>query len=128
MNKVIKVGSEIAELQQQYYPAITELGRLAVQIEEVAKRQDALAKAAATDVAKVQELITAAFAAGQKAVDSAVVGNNQHLDGARYIIAQEASRDRLKVALEKTKLAVSKSHNVLDALDTKKSIKGVGKK
>jgi hypothetical protein len=126
VKKVVKVGTEIAELQRQYYPAATELGRVAVQIEAIAERKDATAKAVANDVAKVHAQIAEAFAAGQKALDSNVA--KPDLEVSRYIAAEEASRDLLKEALDKTKAAVSRAHEVLDALANAQTARGIKKK
>ncbi|MFH0989946.1 MAG: hypothetical protein V1799_08025 [bacterium] len=125
VKKVIKVGSEIAELQRQYYPAITELGKVAVQIEAIGKRQDQTAKAIANDVTKAHELIVEAFAAGQKLQYRFPAAPN--LDVEKYILAEEARKALLKDALDKTNVAVSKSHEVIEAMNNDPN-KRIGKK
>ena len=127
VNRVIKVGTEIAELQKEYYPAITELGRVAVQIEVVAQRHDPATRAIASEVAQAQQLITDAFTAGQKAQDKAVIGS-MYANSEQYILAQEAFKALLKEALERTKAAVSKSHEVRDGLANDKTTKQPKKK
>ena len=127
VKKVIKVGTEIAEIQKDYYPAITELGRVAGQIEKVLQRQDPSTKAMASEITKAQQLITEAFTASQKAQDSAVVGS-MYASSEKYILAEERFKALLKEALEKTKIAVSKSHEVLEALANAKTGKQARKK
>ncbi|MGA3244688.1 MAG: hypothetical protein ABSE41_08735 [Bacteroidota bacterium] len=126
VKRIIKLGTEIAELQRQYYPAATELGKVAVQIEAIAQRQDPKAKAVASDVAKAHAQIAEAFAAGQKALDSFVA--KPDMEVSRYIAAEEVSRDLLKEALDKTNAAVSKSHEVLDTVANPQTVHGIGKK
>jgi len=127
VKKVIKVGTEIAAIQKDYYPAITQLGKVAGQIESVSQRQDPAAKAMVSEITQAQQLITDAFTACQKAQDSAVVGS-MYASAEQYILAEEQFKALLKEALEKTNAAVSKSHNVLEALANAKTGKQARKK
>lgn len=120
VKKVIKVGTEIAAIQKDYYPAITQLGKVAGQIENVSQRKDRSTMAMANEITKAQQLITDAFKACQKAQDSAVVGS-MYASAEKYILAEEEFKALLKEALEKTKTAVSKSHEVLEALANAKT-------
>lgn len=127
VKKVIKVGTEIAAIQKDYYPAITELGRVAGQVESVSQRQDPSTNAMASEITKARQFITDAFTACQKAQDSAVVGS-MYTSAEKYILAEEQFKALLKEALEKTNAAVNKSHEVLEALANAKTGKQARKR
>jgi hypothetical protein len=115
VKRLIKVGSEIAELQKQYIPAITELGKIAVEIESITQRQDKTAKLMAKDISEAHKLISEAFEAGQKIQESIPVPPNQEIE--KYIQASEVSKGLFKIALDKTNAALNKSHAVIEALN-----------
>jgi hypothetical protein len=118
VKRLIKVGSEIAELQKQYFSAITELGKVAVEIESIAQRQDKTAKLMAKDIAEAHKLISEAFEAGQKIQQESIpVPPNQEIE--KYIHASEVSKGLFIIALDKTNAALNKSHAVIEALNKK---------
>ena len=128
MNRVIKVGTEIAEIQKEFYPAVTELGKVAVQLESLTSHQDATSKAKQGEVANAQSIVQDAFTACQKAQDAAVVGEPKGMTTDQYLAAQENFKVLLREALIKVKTATSKSHEVIEAIGNTKAAKGVGKK
>jgi len=127
VKRVMKVGTEIAEIQKEYYPAITELGKVAGQIESLSQRQDPTTKALAAELTTTQQLIADAFAACQKAQDGAVVGS-MYESAEKYILAEEQFKVLLKIALDKTKAAISESHAVLHKIADAKTGKQARKK
>jgi hypothetical protein len=112
LKRLTKVGDEIVAIQLEYYPAIADLGKAAREIDSLSRWQDSRTKAVAAQIATAQQLITEAFAACQKAQDAAVVGS-VYKSGEKYILAEEQFKELLKVALEKTKAAISESQALL---------------
>jgi hypothetical protein len=128
VNRVIKVGTEIAEIQKEFYPAVTELGKVSVQLESLAGHQEATFKAKQGEFANALSTVEEAFTACQKAQDASVVGEPQGMTTDQYIAAQENFKILLRQALNKVKAATSKSHEVIEAISNTKVAKGVGKK
>lgn len=111
VNRVIAVGTEIAKLQDEFYPAATEMGRVAVQLEMLRDGKTPAAAKLSGEITEALKLVEEAFEAAKKA--NANYLNRPQEGVEKYIEHEETTRSYLQEAVAKTKAAVSKSRAIL---------------
>ena len=109
IKKVGELQLEFFQLQQQLYSKMSELSKLAWQIEAIANRQDQIALGMASDVHIVQGLLTEAFKASEDEGMQPTLQNNPD----EMMKRLEVNIDMLKNAIDKASIAIIKSRDVI---------------
>jgi hypothetical protein len=120
--QIKKVGAlqlELFQIQQQLYSQMSELSKVAWQIEAIANRRDQIAMGMASDVHTAQGLITAAFKASEDEGMQPKLLN----DSDEMVKKLEVDIDMLKNAIDKAQIAVVKSRDVIVAYNKKQTQK-----
>jgi len=118
--QIKKVGTlqlELFQLQQQLYSNMSELSKVAWQVELIATRQDQIALSLASDVHAAQGLLAAAFKASEGEEMQPKLLN----DSDEMMKKMEADIDMVKSAIDKASIAVFKSRDVIVAYNKKKN-------
>jgi hypothetical protein len=118
--QIKKVGAlqlELFQMQQQLYANMSELSKVAWQVELIAIRQDQTSLSLANDVHAAQGLVAAAFKASQdEAMQPKLLNDTDEM-----MKKLETDIDLVKTAIDKTSIAVVKSRDVIVAYNKKKN-------
>jgi len=115
MERLIAQGTEISKLKAEYLPAVTELGSVAIKIENLMHSGAAGGEQSREMVQQAHTLIEEAFDAGKRAHEEWSVGD-KGMDFETYFDSQEANLALLVDVIEKTKTALEKSRQVLELI------------
>jgi hypothetical protein len=120
--QIKKVGAlqlELFQMQQHYYTQLSELSKVAWQIEAIANRRDQAATNMASDVHAAQGLVAAIFKASEDEGMLPTLENNSD-EMAKKL---EGCIDKLKIAIDNASVAIFKSREVIVAYNKTQSQK-----
>jgi len=115
IKKLGVLQSELFQLQQQLLSRMSELNKVAWQIDAIANRRDKISTSMASEVRAAQELLTAA----SKATEDKGWQTFHRDDFDGMVKALEVNNGILRNAIDQDSIAISKSREVIDTFSKK---------